>query len=80
MVAGLGFDGIIASLSYGSYASSQAAMCALIERWMDTTHTFEHPPESGFPRLPRWIRKTTGLIESFAEARDLLGRSTHDQV
>ena len=43
MVAGLGFDGIIASLTYGSYTSSQAAMCALIERWMDTTHTFHLP-------------------------------------
>ena len=38
-----GLDGIIASLTYGSYTSSQAAMCALIEWWMDTTYTFHIP-------------------------------------
>ena len=43
MVAGLGFDGIITLLTYGSYTSSQAAICALIEQWMDTTHTFHLP-------------------------------------
>ena len=43
MVAGKSFDGIIFALTYGSYASSQAAMCALVERWMDTTHTFYLP-------------------------------------
>ena len=43
MVVGLGFDGIIASLTYGSYTLSHAAMCALVEWWMDTTHTFHLP-------------------------------------
>ena len=43
MVAGKGFDGIISTLTYGSYASSQATMCALVERWMDTMHTFHLP-------------------------------------
>ena len=42
-VTSLGFDGIIASLTYGLYTSSQAAMSALVERWMDTTHTFHLP-------------------------------------
>ena len=40
MVAGLSFDGIIALFTYGSYTPSQAA---LVERWMDTTHTFHLP-------------------------------------
>ena len=43
MVVGKGFDGIISTLTYGSYESSQAAMCALIERWMDTMHMFHLP-------------------------------------
>ena len=43
MVVGKGFDGIIYALTFSSYASSQAAMCALIERWMDTTHTIHLP-------------------------------------
>ena len=42
--------------------------------------SFNHPPECGFPRLPQWIRRTTSLIESFAEVRGLLTRLTHDQV
>ena len=60
MVAGLGFDGIIASLTYGSYASSQAATCALIERWMDTTHTF-HLPFSEMTVTPFDFAAITGL-------------------
>ena len=40
MVTEKGFDGIISALTYSSYASSQAIICALIERWMDTMHTF----------------------------------------
>ena len=43
MVAGKGFDGIISTLTYCSYASIQAAMYALVERWMDTTHSFHLP-------------------------------------
>ena len=43
MVTEKGFDDIISALTYNSYASSQATMCALIERWMDTTHTFYLP-------------------------------------
>ena len=43
MVAGKGFDGVISALIYSYYASSQAAMCALVEWWMDTTHTFYLP-------------------------------------
>ena len=39
------FDGIISALTSCSYASSQAMMCALIERWMDTTHSFYLPFE-----------------------------------
>ena len=42
--------------------------------------SFDHPPERGFPHLLRWIRKTTGLIESFSKVRDLLSGLTHDQV
>ena len=60
LVAGLGFDGIIASLTYGSYASSQAAMCALIERWMDTSHTF-HLPFSEMTVTPLDFAAITGL-------------------
>ena len=44
-VYGCLFDGIISTLTCGSYASSQAAMCALVERWMDTMHTFDLPFE-----------------------------------
>ena len=40
MIAGKGFNCIISTLIYSSYASSQAAMCTLVERWIDTTHTF----------------------------------------
>ena len=43
MVAGKGFDGIIFALTYSSYALSQVAMSALVERWMDTTHIFYLP-------------------------------------
>ena len=43
MVDGKGFNSIISALTYSSYASSQAMMCALVERWMDTTHTFHLP-------------------------------------
>ena len=60
MVTGLGFDGIIASLTYGSYASSQAAMCALIERCMDTTHTF-HLPFGKMTVTPLDFAAITGL-------------------
>ena len=44
-VVAKGFDGIISSLIYSSYALSQAAMCALINWWMDTTYTFHLPIE-----------------------------------
>ena len=40
MVPRKGFDDIIFSLTYSSYASSQAVVCALVVRWMDTTYTF----------------------------------------
>ena len=60
MVAGLDFDGIIASLTYSSYTSSQAAMCALIERWMDTTHTF-HLPFGEMSVTPLDFAAITGL-------------------
>ena len=40
MVAGKGFDSVISALIYSSYTSSQAVICALVERWMDTTHSF----------------------------------------
>ena len=43
MVVGMGFVGVISALTYSSYASSQATMCALIELWMDTTHSFHLP-------------------------------------
>ena len=43
IVAGKGFDGIISALTYSSHALSQAAMCALVEQWMDTTHIFHLP-------------------------------------
>ena len=43
MVAGKGFGGIIYALTYGSFALSQVAMSALIERWMGTTHSFHFP-------------------------------------
>ena len=42
MVAGKCFD-IIFILAYTSYSLSQTTMYALIERWMDTTHTFYLP-------------------------------------
>ena len=45
MVAGKGFNVIISTLAYSSYLSSQIAMYALIERWMDTIHTFHLPFE-----------------------------------
>ena len=41
---------------------------------------FEHSPERGFPRLPRWIRKTSDFIENPSEVRDLLSRLTHEEV
>ena len=43
MVVGKGFDGVISALTHSSYASSSTAMCALIKRWMDTTHSFHLP-------------------------------------
>ena len=43
MVARKSFDGVISALTYSSYTSSQAAMFALIDRWMDTTHSFHIP-------------------------------------
>ena len=33
-----------------------------------------------FPHLPRWIRKTSGLIENPFEVRDLFSRLTHEEV
>ena len=60
MVAGLGFDGIITLLTYGSYTSGQAAMYALIERWMDTTHTF-HLPFGEMTITPLDFAAITGL-------------------
>ena len=43
MVTGKDFDGVISALTYSSYTSSQAAMFSLIDRWMDTTHSFHIP-------------------------------------
>ena len=40
MVSRKGFDDIIYGLGYSSYAFSQAVVCALIVRWMDTTYMF----------------------------------------
>ena len=40
MVSRKGFDDIIYGLGYSSYAFSQAMVCALIVRWMDTTYMF----------------------------------------
>ena len=59
-VAGLGFDGIIAALHVGPSKSSQAAMTALVERWMDSTHTF-HLPFGEMTIAPLDFAAITGL-------------------
>ena len=60
IVAEKGINGIISALTYGSYASSQATMCALVERWMDTTHTF-HLPFKEMTVTPLDFAAITGL-------------------
>ena len=42
--------------------------------------TFEHSPEHGFLCLPRWIWKTSDLIENPSKMRDMLSRLTHKEV
>ena len=60
MVSGKGFDGIISALTYGSYASSQVAMCALVDWWMDTTHMV-HLPFGEITVIPIDFAAITGL-------------------
>ena len=42
--------------------------------------TVDHLSESGFPRLPRGIKKTSDLIENPVEVRDFLSRLAQSQV
>ena len=60
MVTRKGFDGIIFALTYGSYASSQAIMCALVEQCMDITHSF-HLPFREITVTPLDFATITGL-------------------
>ena len=78
MVTEKGFDDIIASLTYGLYASSQAAMCALIEQWMDTTHTF-HLPFGELTITPLDFVAITGLSFS-GEAVPFSGEACNSAV